>query len=169
MAVQTRMQRCPTVKARCQQVPFSSTQCTMRAPPRRETVQQAPSMQLLQQIASSATTAALAVSLALTPMGAAQAAAPTQLADLLREQFGFVDTNKDGLVTKSELQQLVKTISAENNVPLIDTEQLDFSMKLFDLNQDGNLTTEELLRSLVLDGAVSEDAVDADVFAVFDK
>lgn len=35
--------------------------------------------------------------------------------------------------------------------------------------QDGKLTTEELLRSLVLDGAVSEDAVDADVFAVFDK
>lgn len=35
--------------------------------------------------------------------------------------------------------------------------------------QDGKLTTEEMLRSLVLDGAVSEDAVDADVFAVFDK
>jgi hypothetical protein len=35
--------------------------------------------------------------------------------------------------------------------------------------QDGKLTTEELLRALVLDGAVAEDAVDADVYAVFDK
>jgi hypothetical protein len=35
--------------------------------------------------------------------------------------------------------------------------------------QDGKLTTEELLRALVLDGAVAEDAVDADVYNVFDK
>lgn len=35
--------------------------------------------------------------------------------------------------------------------------------------QDGKVTTEELLRSLVLDGAVAEDAVDADVFNVFDR
>jgi hypothetical protein len=35
--------------------------------------------------------------------------------------------------------------------------------------QDGKLTTEELLRALVLDGAVGDDAVDADVYSVFDK
>jgi hypothetical protein len=35
--------------------------------------------------------------------------------------------------------------------------------------QDGKLTTEELLRALVLDGAVAEDAVDADVYGVFDR
>jgi len=37
------------------------------------------------------------------------------------------------------------------------------------LLQDGKLTTEELLRSLVLDGAVDENAIDADVFGVFDS
>eukprot|EP00775_Hariotina_reticulata_P008853 gene8852-9032_t len=82
------------------------------------------------------------------------------------KDFGFVDANKDGLVTKSELQQLVKSISSEANLPLVGNEQIDFTMKLFDLNQ---LTTEELLRSLVLDGAVDENAIDADVFGVFDS
>jgi hypothetical protein len=35
--------------------------------------------------------------------------------------------------------------------------------------QDGKTTTEEVLRAMVLDGAVDDDAVDADVFDVFDK
>lgn len=96
------MQRCLAAKARCQQAPFSSTQAASQAPTRRRTVQQAPKLQLpqLQQLTKTAGTAALAVSLTLLPIGATQAAAPTQLADLLREQFGFVDANKDGLVTK---------------------------------------------------------------------
>jgi Ca2+-binding EF-hand superfamily protein len=66
-----------------------------------------------------------------------------------------------------ELQRLAKDVSSEQGLPL-PADQLDFSYKLFDLNQDGTLTTEELLRALVIDAAVSEDAVDADVFAVFD-
>lgn len=36
---------------------------------------------------------------------------------------------------RSELQQLVKNISTENNLPFVDGDQLDFSLKLFDLNQ----------------------------------
>lgn len=35
--------------------------------------------------------------------------------------------------------------------------------------QDGNTTNEEVLRAMVLDGAVDEDAVDADVFDIVDK
>ena len=35
--------------------------------------------------------------------------------------------------------------------------------------QDGKTTSEEVLRAMVLDGAVDDDAVDADVFDVFDK
>jgi hypothetical protein len=35
--------------------------------------------------------------------------------------------------------------------------------------QDGKTTNEEVLRAMVLDGAVDEDAVDADVFDIFDK
>jgi hypothetical protein len=31
----------------------------------------------------------------------------------------------------------VKNVSAEANLPLVDGDQLDFSMKLFDLNQVG--------------------------------
>lgn len=36
-------------------------------------------------------------------------------------------------------------------------------------SQDGKTTSEEVLRAMVLDGAVDDDAVDADVFDVFDK
>lgn len=35
--------------------------------------------------------------------------------------------------------------------------------------QDGKTTSEEVLRAMVLDGAVDDEAVDADVFEVFDK
>lgn len=59
-------------------------------------------------------------------------------------------------------------MTADEGVPAIGDGQLEFSLKLFDLNQDGTLTAEEMLRSLALDGAVSEDAVDAGVFDVFD-
>jgi len=35
-------------------------------------------------------------------------------------------------------------------------------------NQDGVVTTEEMLRSIALDAAVDDDVIDADVVAVFD-
>uniref|UniRef100_A0A383V5T2 EF-hand domain-containing protein n=1 Tax=Tetradesmus obliquus TaxID=3088 RepID=A0A383V5T2_TETOB len=141
-------------------------------PVRRPAQQQQQQHSPVQRLGNAAAAAALGVSLCLVPMGcdAARAAAqPQQLADLLREEFGFVDSDKDGLISKSELQSLVKNVSTEANLPLVEGDQLDFSMKLFDLNQDGKLTTEELLRALVLDGAVAEDAVDADVYNVFDR
>jgi hypothetical protein len=40
---------------------------------------------------------------------------------------------------RSELQNLVKNVSTEANLPLVDGDQLDFSMKLFDLNQVGTV------------------------------
>jgi hypothetical protein len=48
-------------------------------------------------------------------------------------------------------------------------DRLDFALRLFDLNQDGRVSTDEMLSSLALDGAVGEEGLDADVLAVFDK
>eukprot|EP00879_Flechtneria_rotunda_P003595 GHRR01003830.1.p1 GENE.GHRR01003830.1~~GHRR01003830.1.p1 ORF type:complete len:221 (+),score=96.88 GHRR01003830.1:72-734(+) len=158
MALKRQLQRSTATRVHCQAAKNIAV-----AP-----IRQRPSS--VQHLVNAAGTTALAVSLAVMPINAAQAAsAPQQLADILREEYKFIDENNDGLVTKSEVQKLVKNISSENNVPLIDGDQLDFSMKLFDLNQDGKLTSEEVLRSLVLDGAVDEEAVDADVFSVFDN
>lgn len=89
-----------TVRAQTTNAPVRSARPTTQPAVHKQPIQQAPKLQLLQQVTSTATTAALAVSLAMLPMGAAHAAAPSQLADLLREQFGFVDSNSDGLVTK---------------------------------------------------------------------
>lgn len=60
-------------------------------------------------------------------------------------------------------------ISGEEGLPLPADDALDFATRLFDLNGDGTLTAEEILRSLALDGAVGDDAIDEGVFAVFDR
>lgn len=33
------------------------------------------------------------------------------------------------------MEEFVKSVSGENNLPLVPEEQLDFTMKLYDLNQ----------------------------------
>lgn len=38
-------------------------------------------------------------------------------------------------VRSSEMQEFVKSVSGEANLPLVPDEQLDFTMKLYDLNQ----------------------------------
>ncbi|GLC41405.1 hypothetical protein PLESTB_001014700 [Pleodorina starrii] len=111
---------------------------------------------------------AIGMSLSATP---ALAAAPqfNSLADIVRSSFEFVDENKDGVITKQELLRTSKAVAEDVEFMLPDESQLDFAMKLFDLNQDGTLATDELLASIALDGAVGDDAIDADVVRVFDK
>lgn len=99
----------------------------------------------------------------------ALAAEPSSLADLTRPQFEFVDADKDGVISREEIQQTSKEVAAEVDFMLPDQPQLDFAMKLFDLDANGTLTAEELYTSLALDGAVSEDALDEGVWKVFDR
>lgn len=40
-------------------------------------------------------------------------------------------------VYRSEMQDFVKSVSGEENLPMVPEEQLDFTMKLYDLNQVG--------------------------------
>lgn len=79
--------------------------------------------------------------------GAKDKKAPTSLADVTRGEFeALADPNKDGKVTKEEISGVSKKFGEEEGLPLPDNEQLDFSLRLYDLNQDGDLATEELLR-----------------------
>lgn len=67
------------------------------APPQQQQQQQ----QVLHvQLARAACSAVLAAGLLLVPPQPGALAAPAQLADLLRDEFGFVDADNDGLVTQ---------------------------------------------------------------------
>ncbi|KIZ04227.1 hypothetical protein MNEG_3727 [Monoraphidium neglectum] len=57
------------------------------------------------------------------------------LADLVREDYGFIDADSDGVITREDLQAFNTGLTAEEGVPSIGDGQLDFSLKLFDLNQ----------------------------------
>lgn len=93
------VQVCPAVVAVCSHSPA---------------VQQQP---LFQQLGKAAAAATLALSLAVLPMGSAvQAAQPQQLADLLREQFGFVDSNNDGIVTRCGTHKAAATAARDSRV-----------------------------------------------------
>jgi hypothetical protein len=86
-----------STKASRNQIAVSVTQ------PVRRPAQQQQQHSLAQRLGHAAAAAALGVSLCILPVGihAAHAAAqPQQLADLLREEFGFVDTDDDGLISK---------------------------------------------------------------------
>mmetsp|Transcript_36040 Transcript_36040/g.80221 ORF Transcript_36040/g.80221 Transcript_36040/m.80221 type:complete len:243 (+) Transcript_36040:110-838(+) len=99
----------------------------------------------------------------------AQAAKFNTLADILRSDLSFIDANSDGVITEDELIKMSNTVAELDELTPPPIEALDFTLKLFDLNMDGTLTTDEMLTAMVLDAAVSEDAVDADVVSVFDK
>lgn len=87
----------------------------------------------------------------------------------MRTEFAFVDSNSDGIVDLDELKQISSQVSQEEGFAQPVEEQLSFTLRLFDLNQDGKLTTDEMLTSLALDAVVTEDAVDADALKVFDR
>ena len=77
----------------------------------------------------------------------AAAAAPKSLADLPRAQFeGLADPDGDGKVTLEELRAFSKQLAEAESLPAPDEKQLSFTARLYDLNSDGTLGTEELLR-----------------------
>lgn len=101
-------------------------------------------------------------------------AAQSTLADVVRQEFAIlqqIDNNKDGIVTKSEIIEFAKKTAEDEYFPLPSEDQLDFTMRVFDLNQDNKLTMDELLSSIALDRALDEDdnVVTEAVFKVFDK
>jgi hypothetical protein len=177
------------------------------------------------RLAQAGAAAAVAITLMAAPVEAAQL---NSLADVMRDNFAFVDSNADGVVTLSELKQIsaqasprmamhagialpsdrarmvpskhararvrharllcrahvhllwahclslrmmvprtrhhpmprLRTIhrpqvSSEENMAQPSETQLSFTLRLFDLNQDGTLTTDEMLTSLALDAVVS--------------
>jgi len=97
------------------------------------------------------------------------AASMNTLADVMRPTYEFVDSNKNGVITLDEIKQLSSEVSQTEGFAQPTETQLQFTMRLFDLNQDGTLTTDEMLTSLALDSVVSEDAVDEDAYNIFDK
>ncbi|GIL81692.1 hypothetical protein Vretimale_1335 [Volvox reticuliferus] len=121
------------------------------------------------KVASQLLTAGLALGISFSASPVVAAPQYNSLADIVRSSFEFVDENKDGVITKEELLRTSKAVAEDVDFMLPDESQLDFAMKLFDLNQDGTLSTDELLASIALDGAVGDDAIDADVVNVFDK
>jgi len=118
------------------------------------------------QLASAGAAAVASLCLLASP---AQAAQLNTLADVMRDTFSFVDSNADGVVSMNELQQISSQVSEEEGFAEPSSKQLSFTLRLFDLNQDGTLTTDEMLTSLAMDSVVSEEAVDADAVKVFDR
>lgn len=100
----------------------------------------------------------------------AAAAEFNTLADVMREEFAFVDSNKDGLVSKDEILEVSKKVAEEEEFLVPPDEQIEFTMRLFDLNQDGRLTLDEMLTAMALDRGVEDGAlIDEDVLKTFDR
>lgn len=100
-------------------------------------------------------------------------AASATLGDVFKQDFApiaAIDSNKDGFVTKQEFLDFAKVTGEEEYFPLPNEPQLDFTMRVFDLNQDGKLGFDELLTSIALDTAVGDDETVTDpIFKAFDK
>lgn len=58
-----------------------------------------------------------------------------QIQDGLNSSFKLEHLPLRALPHRSEMQEFVKSVSGEANLPLVPEEQLDFTMKLYDLNQ----------------------------------
>ncbi|GBF95672.1 hypothetical protein Rsub_08654 [Raphidocelis subcapitata] len=113
---------------------------------------------------------ALGVSLLLAPMGAPASAAQATLADLVAGRYAGISSS-DEEVGREKLEAFSESLwleFLENGRPIGDGSP-EYLAKLFDLNADGRVSGEEVLRSLALDGAVNArgDAGE-DVFKVFD-
>lgn len=153
------------------------------APPRSERngVQQ-PAQEEQQQrrapFASALATAALSVGLLLSgapaPVPEAlAAAAESPLADVVRGRYPGITRDPNGVVTRGDLEAFNEDLWlqwVEEGEPVLGNGDADYALKLFDLNQDGTVTPEEVLRALALDGAIDPRTgeVDRNVFEAFD-
>lgn len=114
-------------------------------------------------------TAALSLGLVLVP----PVQASQSLADLVRDAYPAIASAEGGIVTTSDLEKFNEELWlewVELGKPVIGNGDPEYAVKLFDLNHDGKLTVEEVLRSLALDMAINDQMakVDDGVFAVFD-
>jgi len=119
------------------------------------------------QALSAALSTAFSLSLLISPVQAANA--PANIGGLLAEDYAFVDDNKDGIISLDEFRSTSNSVAEEQAFTAPNDEVLRFSMKLFDMNQDGKLTPHELMTGFALDSVVSEDEIDAGAVRVFDK
>ena len=81
----------------------STSRASVRAAAVQATVTPKPTSSIVEHVASVALSAAVSLTLIAGP---SQAAEMRNLADVMRPVFGFVDTNKDGIISMEELQQL---------------------------------------------------------------
>lgn len=107
------------------------------------------------------------------PIAAAAAQQQQQLsplAALMADDYLFADADADGRVTAAELARAAERTGRDAGLPSLPEGAASFSARLYDLDGDGALTTDELLRAMALDSAVDPDAgaLDAGVLSVFD-
>ncbi|KAI8471832.1 MAG: hypothetical protein J3K34DRAFT_224759 [Monoraphidium minutum] len=104
---------------------------------------------------------------------AALAKGVSSLAEVVRSQYPVIARDADGVITRSDLEVFNEEMWlewVEEGGPIIGNGDPDFALKLFDLNQDGTVEPEEVLRALALDGAVNERSgnLDPNIFEAFD-
>jgi Ca2+-binding EF-hand superfamily protein len=89
----------------------------------------------------------------------------------MADDYLFADADADGRVSSAELARAAERMSREAGLPALPEGAAEFSARLYDLDGDGTLTADELLRAMALDAAVDADAgaIDAGVLSVFDR
>jgi Ca2+-binding EF-hand superfamily protein len=89
----------------------------------------------------------------------------------MADDYMFADGDGDGRVTSAELASAAERTSRDAGLPALPAGAPEFAARLYDLDGDGALTTDELLRAMALDAAVDGDlgALDAGVLHVFDR
>jgi hypothetical protein len=89
----------------------------------------------------------------------------------MADDYLFADANGDGRVSPSELASAARQMGREAGLPALPDEAPDFAARLYDLDGDGELTADEMLRAMALDAAVDAEAgrLDGGVLAVFDR
>lgn len=89
----------------------------------------------------------------------------------MADDYLFADADGDGRVTAAELAQAAERTGSDAGLPPLPQGAAAFSARLYDLDGDGALTSDELLRAMALDSAVDPERgmIDADVLRVFDR
>jgi hypothetical protein len=89
----------------------------------------------------------------------------------MADDYLFADADQDGRVTSKELARAADAAARDAGLPALPEGAPGFAARLYDLDGDGLLTTDELLRAMALDAAVDGDAgrLDAGVLRVFDR
>jgi len=92
------------------------------------------------------------------------------LAALMADDYLFADADADGRVSPTELASAAAQMGREAGLPALPDTAPDFAARLYDLDGDGELTTDEMLRAMALDAAVDNEAgrLDGGILRAFD-